>query len=377
MNRARLNQDIPKPLRVLMVTGVYPTEARPHSGTFIRTLADSLRAAGVEVEVIHPAPGPVLWRYLTAIVQVFCKTWRGDFDIVHGHYGQWCFFARLQWRVPVVAAFLGDDLLGTVTARGGYSKQGAIIVCLSRWLCRHVDASLVKSRQMQNAAGHPSTQIIADGIDFELFRPLERACLRGELGWRQDGLYLLFGNNPAIPVKNIQLARAAVVHLAEWGIRAELIVAHGLPQSQLVRYMNACNAVLLPSHAEGSPNIVKEAMACNIPVVAADVGDVAELIWATQGCSLCPPDPAAFALGVLHALQHAGPTTGRQDIAHLEASLVAQRTIAVYQQILLKRKKLRSSRVETEISADERVPQGEEYAEEDTICSVSLLNVRS
>jgi teichuronic acid biosynthesis glycosyltransferase TuaC len=336
-----------------MVTGIYPTEARPHSGTFIQTLVDSLRAAGVEVEVIHPAPGPVLWRYLTAIFQLFRKIWQGNFDIVHGHYGQWCLFARLQWKVPVVAAFLGDDLLGTVTARGGYSKQGAIIVRLSRWLCRHVDAALVKSKQMWDAAGHPSAHIIADGIDFELFKPMERARLRDELGWRQDGFYLLFGNNPAIPVKNVRLARAAVACLAKAGIQAELIVASGLPQSQLVRYMNACNAVLLPSYAEGSPNIVKEAMACNIPVVATDVGDVAELIWGTQGCSLCAAEPAAFASGILRALQHSGPTTGRQDIAHLEASLVARRTIAVYQQILAKKGSQRSE-LENARSADER-----------------------
>lgn len=366
MSREKLDRDIPKSLRVLMVTGVYPTEARPHSGTFIQTLVDSLRAADVEVEVIHPVPGPVLWRYLVAIFQVFCKTWRGNFDIVHGHYGQWCLFARLQWRVPVVAAFLGDDLLGTVTARGGYSKQGAIIVRLSRWLCRHVDTALVKSEQMRDSAGHPSVQVIADGVDFELFQPMERARLRDELGWRQDGFYLLFGNNPAIAVKNIQLAHAAVAYLADWGVQTELVVANGLPQSQLVRYMNACNAVLLPSHAEGSPNIVKEGMACNVPVVATDVGDVAELIWATQGCSLCPPEPAAFALGVLHALQHSGSTTGRQDIAHLEASLVAQRTIAVYRQILAKKKRIPLSELECSDCADGRDAQRgveDEYTE--------------
>lgn len=376
MGKERLDRGVPKPLRVLMVTGVYPTEARPHSGTFIQTLVDSLRAVGVEVEVIRPAPGPVLWRYLVAIFQVFRKTWSGNFDIVHGHYGQWCLFARLQWRVPVVAAFLGDDLLGTVTARGGYSKQGAIIVRLSRWLCRHVDAALVKSKQMRDSAGHSSVQVIADGVDFELFRPMERARLRDELGWKQDGVYLLFGNNPAIPVKNIQLARAAVEYLVEWGIQAELIVANGLPQSQLVCSMNACNAVLLPSHAEGSPNIVKEAMACNVPVVATDVGDVAELIWATQGCSLCPPEPAAFALGVLHTLRHSGPTTGRQDIAHLESSLVAQRTIAVYQQILAKKKQIPLSELENSNSADRRDARRsveDKYTEEDSICSTSLL----
>ncbi|MEO7018799.1 MAG: glycosyltransferase [Ktedonobacteraceae bacterium] len=328
-----VKQEIATPLRVLMVTGVYPTEARPHAGTFIKTLADALRDANVEVEVIHPMPGLVFWRYLIAILQVWWKTYRGNVDIVHGHYGQWCLFARLQWRVPVVAAFLGDDLLGTVTVRGGRSAKGALIVRLSRWLSRHVDVALVKSDEMQAAAGCPSVQVLPDGIDFKLFRPLERAQVREELGWRQDGYYVLFGNNPDIPVKNVQLARASIEYLVQHGIKAELIVANGLPQTQLVRYINACNTVILPSHAEGSPNIVKEAMACNVPVVATDVGDVSDVIWGTQGCSICPPDPAAFALGLLRAFQQCEPTTGREDIAHLEVSVIVRQMIAMYRQI--------------------------------------------
>ena len=329
----QLEQDTPRPLRVLMVTGVYPTPARPHAGTFIQTLVEALRTEGVEVEVIHPAFGPVLWRYLRAIFQIWRKTCKGRVDIVHGHYGQWCLFARLQRRVPVVAAFLGDDLLGTVTARGGYSHKGALIVRLSRWLCRHVDAALVKSEEMQTAAHHPAVRVLPDGVDFALFRPQDRAQARERLGWRQDSYYVLFGNNPAIPVKNVQLARASIAYLVQQGIKVELIIANGLPQTQLVNYINACNAVILPSHAEGSPNIVKEAMACNVPVVATNVGDVSDVIWSTRGCSICPPDPAAFALGLLRAFQHSEPTTGRADIAHLEASLIAQQMIAIYQGI--------------------------------------------
>jgi glycosyltransferase involved in cell wall biosynthesis len=316
-----------------MVTGVYPTDQRPHAGTFIRTLVEALQAAGVEVEVLHPPPGPVLWRYLQTILQV--RRQAGAFDIIHGHYGQWCLFARLQWQTPVVAAFLGDDLLGTVLASGKYSKQGALIACLSRWLCRHVDMPLVKSAEMQRASACPHARVLPDGVDFQLFRPLPREQVRAELGWKQDGYAILFANNPAIAVKNFPLARAACEHLAKLGVEAELVVANGLPQTELVRWMNACNALLLPSYAEGSPNVVKEAMACNIPVVATNVGDVSELLSRTAGCSVCPPEPAALAKGLLHALHYAQPTTGRADIAHLEASLIAQRTLAIYHEVRL------------------------------------------
>src|SRR5437773_1487069 len=91
-----------KPFRILMVTGAYPTEQLPHSGTFIKSQADSLNAVGLEVEVIHPGLGPVVLRYARAASQVFLKTLTGHFDVVHGHYGTWCLVARMQWTTPVV-----------------------------------------------------------------------------------------------------------------------------------------------------------------------------------------------------------------------------------------------------------------------------------
>src|SRR6266581_6886581 len=116
-------QTIKQALRVLMVTGIYPTEQFPHSGTFIKSQVDSLRAAGLEVEVIHPKPGPVALRYARAASQVFLKTLTGHFDVVHGHYGTWCMVARMQWTTPVVASFLGTDLLGIVAADGSHSNK--------------------------------------------------------------------------------------------------------------------------------------------------------------------------------------------------------------------------------------------------------------
>ncbi len=327
-----------KPLRVLMVTGIYPTEHNPHSGTFIKSQVDSLVAIGVEVEIIHPKPGPVLFRYLSAATHVFLKTLTGKFDIVHGHYGQWCLLARLQWTTPVVASFLGSDLLGDVTLDGHLTKKGLLIKHMSRWLCKQVDAVTVKTEEMKKAAGD-NIIVYPDGIDFELFRPIPRAEARAALSWDQDRYYVLFGNNPQRPVKNYPLAQAAIECLRARGVTAELVVASGLPQTTLVQYINASNAVILSSISEGSPNIVKEAMACNVPVVATNVGDVYQLIGRTQGCSVCSHDPEALAAGLKQALRWAGPTTGRTDAAYVERSVVAQQVLAVYEQVLRKKSK--------------------------------------
>ena len=155
---------IKRPLRILMVTGIYPTEKNPHSGTFIKTQVDSLISAGIEVEVICPRPGPVPLRYTSAAIQVFLKTLTQRFDIVHGHYGQWCLLARLQWTTPVVASFLGSDLLGAVTLDGQVTQKGAFVRHISRWLCQYVDAVTVKTDEMKRATGSSHAIVYPDGI---------------------------------------------------------------------------------------------------------------------------------------------------------------------------------------------------------------------
>jgi glycosyltransferase involved in cell wall biosynthesis len=328
-----------KALRVLMVTGIYPTEQNPHSGTFIKTQVDSLNAAGLEVEVIHPKPGPLPIRYVSAALQLYHKILTGHFDIVHGHYGHWCMLARMQWKTPVVASFIGSDLLGERNADGLLSKKGLLIRYLSRWLSLHVDATTVKSEGMKKVVLGNNTIVYPDGIDFNLFHPISRVKARTALGWDQDGYYVLFGNDPRRPEKNISLAKAAIERMHGRGIAAELVVATGLPQKKVMEYINASNALILSSIYEGSPNIVKEAMACNVSVVSTDVGDVADVIGRTKGCSVCPHDPDALAAGLELALRHTGPTTGRADIRHLECSVVANQIIAVYEQVLRKKAK--------------------------------------
>lgn len=324
------NVQQPRPMRVLMVTGIYPTEQRPHSGTFIKSQTDSLIEAGIEVDVIHPKPGPVPLRYAYAAWQVFRKTRKGQFDIVHGHYGLWCLTCRMQWTTPVIASFLGSDLLGSPTEMGSANKKDMLVVHISRWLSRHVNAVIVKSQEMKQSAGRRDSYVIPNGVDFDLFRPQARSEARQALGWKPEQAYVLFANDPKIPRKNYALAQAAVERLKDRGIEAELVVAKGLPQRMVVQYINASNVLILPSLSEGSPNIVKETMACNVPVVATKVGDVVDVIGKTKGCAVCPFEADALAEALAEAIAHREPTTGRADIQHLGLHRVAQQVIAVY-----------------------------------------------
>ncbi len=325
----------PQPaLRVLMVTGAYPTLERPHWAPFIKSQVESLREAGCQVDVLQPRPGPTPLRYLEAWGRVVAAMHCGRYDLVHGHYGLWCLVARLQWRVPVVAAFLGSDLLGDPAERGGATMRGKLTTIVSRWLANHVDAVIVKSPDMARHLSRPDVHVLANGVDFAVFRPQPRALARASLGLNPAGYYVLFGNDPRLPRKNFPLAHAAVQRLRERGLAVELLVANGLPQERVATYLNASNALILTSLHEGSPNIVKEAMACNVPVVATDVGDVREVISRTEGCAVCPRDAGALAAALEIAVQRERPTSGRPDIAHLDRRVVAQKLVRLYVDVI-------------------------------------------
>jgi glycosyltransferase involved in cell wall biosynthesis len=324
--------------RVLMVTGIYPTARKPYAGTFIKPIVEALRDAGHRVNIVCPGPAPAPLRYLWAVLQVFFKTLGGHYDIVHGHYGLWCLAARLQWRTAVVSAFLGDDLLGTITSSGDYSKKSLLVARVSRWLCRVSDAATVKSAQMKRAADCAEVVVIPDGVQFGRFYPLPRDEARAILGWEREGYYVLFANDPTIPVKNITLARAALRQLAARGVDAQLMIISGQPQERVMYAMNASNVLLLSSLAEGAPNVVKEAMACNVPVVATDVGDVAQVIGQTAGCSVCSHDAGELATALEAALLRPGPTTGRRDIMHLESSAIVEDILALYRQAITRKR---------------------------------------
>jgi glycosyltransferase involved in cell wall biosynthesis len=119
--------------------------------------------------------------------------------------------------------------------------------------------------------------------------------------------------------------------------RAELIVASGVEPSKMPVYMNACDALLLTSAHEGSPNVVKEALACNLPVVSTDVGDVAERIGGVDGCVLCGRDDAeslSRALGLV--FDRGGRVNGREAVADLDEWLLARKVIGVYELALMR-----------------------------------------
>jgi len=321
-------------MKVLIMTAIYPTPENPAFGSFVRTQAESLKRAGIDIQLLVMRGRIRKLLYPRAIFQLWRRLRQSSFDLVHAHFGYVGMVARTQWKVPLVVTYHGDDLLGTINQHGKKARWSLLAAAAGKKLAQYVDAAIVQSVEMAQQLEKANVFVIPHEVDFEVFKPTERDQARAALGLRQDGKYLLFAANPDIPVKRFPLARAAADLLSQQDPSIELLVVYKEPQERLALYFSACDVLVFPSHQEGSPNVIKQAMACNLPIVATDVGDVRQVIGRTRNCHVCRPDIKEFAAWMKEILSSRPRTEGRAHVRYLNSESVSERIIEVYKQVL-------------------------------------------
>jgi glycosyltransferase involved in cell wall biosynthesis len=294
---------------------------------FFRNRADTLRARGHECTVVN-VPGLEMddreqrkertrspLHYARFYGRVLSAA-RGSYDVVHAHYGLTAPFALAQPRRPVVLTLWGSDLMGDF---GWLSER-----CAAR-----ADEVVVMSREMADRLDRDVT-VIPHGVDADLFRPMDRTAARRDVGWGSDAFHVLFPYAPIREVKNHPLARRVVERVDDVVDRpVELHTVYDADVEQVPVYMNAADALLLTSHREGSPNTVKEAMACNLPVVATDVGDVGEQLDGVHP-SVVGSDEDALVEGLAAVLASGERSDGRAAALELDLDSMAERLETVY-----------------------------------------------
>ena len=323
-------------MKVLIVTAMYPTAENPAFGSFVRCQELFLRRAGVDVDVLVLKGKHRKLIYLKGVFHLRQRL--KGVSLVHAHYAYVGAVARTQWKTPIVLTYHGDDALGTVCEKGTISRRSRIVTAACRGLARHCDAVIVQSREMASRFRHGNVHILPHEVDLETFQPTEIRDARVQLGLTMSKKYLLFAADPRVPVKNFPLAKAAADLLKARDTNVEMLVVCREPQIRLALYMSACDALVFPSYQEGSPNIVKQAMACNLPIVATSVGDVPEVIGNTRGCYISEPNPESFARLLGHITASPFRTEGREQVRHLSGSAVADRLITVYEEVLNRRR---------------------------------------
>ena len=239
-------------------------------------------------------------------------------------------------RLPLVVTFRGSDLLGTVDDKtGGHRKIGALHQLLSRLVARRADAVIVVAEHMKrHLPASIDAHVIPSGLDLKFFHPTDKRTARERLGLPQDEKLVLFVGRPNHGRKRVHLAEQAL-EILNRSLPAKLVVAWRVPHSDIPLYMSACDALVFTSMQEGSPNVVKEALACNLPIVSVAVGDVDERLQGVEGCELCADDdPATIAAALERVLRRGSRSNGRETVLELDENVTTQRVIGIYRTIL-------------------------------------------
>ena len=267
------------------------------------------------------------WKsYVKSIKPLRRKVREGGYDVIHAHYSWTAYMASIATiglRVPMVVSLMGNDILD----HWWYPGLARLVAKLKPWR-----AVIVKSQEMKERVGMVYANVVPNGVNMERFSEKSKVESREELGWDSAKKHVLFPARKEDTRKNWPLAEGAVKRLG--GI--ELHEMNGVPNDKTPILYNAADAVVLPSFYEGSANAMKEAMACNAPLVTTDMGDCRERIDGVEGCYVANTyEVEEFAELLGKALAFGGKTKGRERLLAdgIADWQIARKLIDIYEQV--------------------------------------------
>jgi teichuronic acid biosynthesis glycosyltransferase TuaC len=261
-------------VRALVVSNMLPDAAHPQRGSFVRDQLAGLRAIdGLEVELHEFAPGRSA--LAGAALELRRRFASQRFDVVHAHFG------LTAWPCLAIPARVRALTVHGTDVRHPRTRLATAAVLPLIDLLAAVSASL--AHELPGRRARRRAQVLPCGVDVERFHPLPRAAARAELGLEPDTAYVLFPADPARPEKRHDRALALA---RETG--AQLLTLGAVEPERVPLWVNAANAVLVPSEREGFGLAVLEALACDVPVLATPVGIHSEALAGVHG-TLCAP----------------------------------------------------------------------------------------
>lgn len=324
--------------RVLVLTNMWPHSGNARHGIFVKREIESLIDAGVRCDVmfIRGFRSPLAYPLAAAVLFAWNLAPRRRYKLVHGHGGETALPARFYLRAPVLISYMGTDLLGKPRADATVPLRHRVRRKVLRLHTRMLSATITMSKEMEGLLPRGAqlrNTVIPHGVDSRVFAPQARARVRSVLRWKDTERIALFAADPAVERKRYWLAKAACELAAARMDDLHLKVVTDVPPSEIPLYMNGSDCLLLTSIYEGSPNVVKEAMMCNLPVVATAAGDVTELLEGVEPSAVCDPTPESLASGLLECLSSPRRSNGRAVAGPLAWEPLAERMLAVYREL--------------------------------------------
>ena len=298
---------------------------------YVRREADAVRAAGHEVELFG-FDNTRYARFPGELARLRAEVRRLRPDLVHAQFGKFNALLAALGGAPFVVTFRGTDINRNPRYSAARAALGVAASQLAACFARGIVCVSREIRDKVWACRWRASVVVPTGVDVKLFRPADRAEARARLGYGLEERIVLFnaGRNPA--VKDPALAHAAVAQARRLVGDIRFVVLDGTAKAdEIPVYMNAADALVVTSLTEGSPTVVQEAMACNLPVVSVAVGDVRERLEGLAACEVVASrDPAAIGGALARVLRSAQRSDGRAHATALGLEAIALRLAAFY-----------------------------------------------
>ena len=322
-----------------------------HFVPFIEEQIVALQSCGIQV-LRFGITGKGILGYLRCLPALKRAIKQHQPDLIHAHYGLSGLLANMQRRVPVVTTYHGSDI--NVPAVRRFSKIAMRLSAHNIFVSqRNVTLALSPNSLITYRLKKRYT-LLPCGVNLPLPWSEMQTQWVGQQTLNQwvqrklekDVKYVLFAGAFDNAVKDPELAKSAIAFYNSTFTNSqspianrpiELIELKGYNRDQVNALMYNCDTLLMTSKTEGSPQVIKEAMACGCPIVSVDVGDVADRVSGVEGCYVVPSrEPKDIAQALLKAIAFEGKTNGREKIIEMGLSneLVAKRLVEIYERLL-------------------------------------------
>jgi teichuronic acid biosynthesis glycosyltransferase TuaC len=309
-------------LRALVVTNMYPSEDAPQRGSFVRDQVEALRRhPDVDVELFAFDAG--LRSYPRAARELRRRYRHERFDVVHAHFGLTAWPAVAARLGPVAVTLHGNDLF--------HPRSRAITRAALPLTALPATVSRAFSELVPGAGTARRVAVLPCGVDMERFRPIPRAEARVRLGLDPAGPYLLFPHDPARPLKRYDRAREAAGDVP-------LLTMGAVAPEEVPYWINAANAVVVPSQDEGFGLSVIEALACGVPPLGTPVGIHPVALQGIDGAFCEEWDAERWRAALRPLVEAADPRVDGRDRAELfSADRMAARVVEAWREVAAER----------------------------------------